>query len=738
MFFNLIDFSLFWFCKKPFVVKRILTPLTAYGKLTYKILLFMVAAGLVLYMFPRSGKFRYEYAKGRFWKHSVLIAGFDFPIIKTPEQLKTERDSVLRFFRPYFVLDSSLWDQDLSRFDADYQQLVPQLRDDYRFLHTGGRYPERVMMLKLGHHIQNRLKNLYQRGIIELPESMASVDEHFEFKLIRGNFAEPYGLSEMYTPKNAYRVLSDQVRRYMVDSLLLDVSANSSEYASFVSRLQLNRYLNPSVKYDQQRSDVERQNLQKQLSTTSGAVRMGQRIIGPGEMVDDQMMQVLDSYKAAFEANLLGDAGYTQILIGQILIVVSFFTGVLLFLYFFRHDVYQSNKSVLFILMMMVGMVFLARVSSTFYYIPMFVIPFTMLPITVRTFFDSRLALFIHIMTILLASFFAQNGFQFAFIQILVGVTAIFSLYRIERRSQLLKTSILIVLVYMLLYTSLFLWQEGDIRKINPVVYGHFAFNGGLLLLTYLVIYIIEKLFGFLSDVTLAELSNTNHPLLLKMAEMAPGTFHHSIQVGNLAVAAVKKIGGNPLLVYAGAMYHDIGKMEAPSMFTENQLSGFNPLTEMDLEDGARMVISHIENGARLARKHKLPEQIIDFIVTHQGTTRTKYFYNTYVNRHPDKQPDMTHFQYPGPIPFSKETAVLMMADSVEAASRSLVNYSDEEIDRLVERIVADQIEQGQFADAPLTFREMTQVKEVFKQRLKIMYHTRIQYPEIHHRQASK
>lgn len=712
-------------------MKKLNDLLKTYSKVSFKILLFVVAAGFVLYLFPRSGKFKFEYAKGRFWKHGVLIAGFDFPIIKTHDQLKQEKDSVLQNFRPYFVVDSTVWEQDLGKFDSWFHQIFPELRTDFSFLRSSNRYSGRLVSVKLGGYLQNQLKVIHRQGIIALPEELSSVGNDFEFKLITGNFSEPYGLSEVYTPKTAYRLLTDNFRKYLTDSMQMSLAPGYVDYNAFISRLQLNRFLTPSVKYDQQRSDIEKQTIEKQLSTTMGAVKMGQRIIGPGEMVDDNTLQILDSYKSAFETNLASTTGYTQILIGQILIVLSFFTGVLLFLFFFRHDVYENNKSVLFILMMIVGMVLLARISSTYHYIPIFIIPFAILPITIRTFFDSRLALFIHIMTVLLSSFFAQNGFQFAFIQILAGITAIFSLYRIERRSQLLKASIFITLVYVLLYTALFLWQEGDIKKIEPIIYGQFAFNGGLLLLTYLVIYIFEKMFGFLSDVTLAELSNTNHPLLLQMAEQAPGTFHHSIQVGNLAVAAVKRVGGNPLLVYAGAMYHDIGKMETPSLFTENQLSGYNPLNGMAFEQGAQLVISHIENGVKLARKHKLPDQIIDFIVTHQGTTKTKYFFNSFVNQFPDKVPNPQLFTYPGPTPFTKETTILMMADSVEAASRSLGNYSDAEIDKLVERIVADQIEQGQFVNAPITFKEMTEIKDVFKQRLKIMYHTRIQYPDI-------
>lgn len=691
--------------------------------------MFASAAATVFYLFPREGKFKYEFAKGRFWKHGVLISDFDFPILKTDDQIKNERDSTLKHFKPYFELDSLLHLDELDRFANDFAIGFPEIRKDYLFLKGISFTKNQTLAQQFQQVIEHELRSVYKAGIIELPDEYTQPNKTFEFKVIKGNYAEPYGFEEVYTPVSAYQRLQRNLTLWINDTLTTVTEPHADDVSSLISQLQLNKYIKPNITFNKSRTESEKQNLFKNAMYTAGAIKAGQRIIATGEMVDDRTFQVLTSYKAALESRLGTTGGYAQIMIGQLLIALAFFTSVYLFLYFFRPDVFNSNKSVAFILMLMVSMILMAKVSL--FYLSIFVIPFAILPITVRTFFDSRLALFIHIMTILLASFFAENSYHFVFLQIPAGITAIFGLVRIERRSQLLKASIFIVLVYSLLYTSLFLWQEGDIMKIEPTIYAKFGLNGALLLLTYLAIYIFEKVFGFVSDVSLAELSNTNHPLLLQLAENSPGTFHHSIQVGNLAVAAVKRIGGNPILVYAGAMYHDIGKMETPYLFTENQVSGINPLEHIELDKAAQLVIGHIETGVRLAKKHKLPQQIIDFIVTHQGTTKTKYFYNSFVNKHPKEIPDISLFTYPGPIPFTKETAILMMADSVEAASRSLKNYSDDEIDKLVEGIINDQMDQGQFMNAPITLKEISEVKEVFKRRLKIIYHSRVSYPEI-------
>ncbi len=698
-----------------------------YSIAIYRVIIFLIAVGLVVYLLPRRGKFPYEYAKGKPWRHEMLIAPFDFPIYKSQPALKKERDSLLNYFRPYFIVDEVIAMEEVRRLKTNLEEMQEDLTQKYAFLKTTVSKSDSTLWQVLIRLSAYQLEKIYAQGLIVLPDQYANADASFELILIKNNFAEPSGLSEFHNYQSAYQRLSlfifRQLRsRTKVEQLVLD---------NLVSDLQLNTYLEPNIKFDAERSQQERDQLLREVSLTSGIVLSAQRIVDKGEIINEQTAKILDSLKIEYEASIGGASGYYYILAGQILVTLLFFSLIFLFLYFFRKDVYKNNLSVSFMLLMVLGMLMLARLSNLFEFFPLYIIPFAILPIIIRTFFDSRLAFFMHVITVLLAAFFTQNSFEFVYMQVPIGLVAIFSLFRIVRREQLVRASIFIVLAYSAFYTAMALLQEGDLKTIDLSLYGHFAINGAFILLVYPLIYVFEKAFGFISDVTLVELSDTNHPLLRRLSEKAPGSFQHSLQVGNLAQEAVYKIGGNPLLVRAGAMYHDIGKVVSPIFFTENQSSGFNPHANLDYEKSAQLIIQHIESGVKIARRHKIPEQVIDFIRTHQGTTKTKYFYNSYVNEHPNEVPDISLFSYPGPTPFTKETAVLMMADAVEAASRSLKTYSDDEIEKLVENIINNQIKEDQFINAPITFREISQVKEVFKQKLKNIYHARIEYPEL-------
>jgi len=658
--------------------------------------------------------------------HSTLIAPFDFPIYKSTEELSNEKDSLLNSFRPYFVLDTSILRQQTAPFIETYNQTLVDLQSKYPNLFrkriNKKHYPEIIR-----ENILNNLQSVYQQGIISLPEQYLNAPPTFELYLIKGNIAEPYGLSEFSTQKAAYQTI---IINTLNDLGTMD-NVIFSETQAFLSDIQLNKYIHSNITFDNERTEIERQNLLKNISLTGGKVIAGQRIVDTGEIIDSRTVKILDSLKKVYEERLGSTTGYYLILIAQTLIITLFFTIIYLFLFYFRVDVYHNLLSVSFILMMVVLMVALASGIHALSRLPLFIIPFAILPIIVRIFFDSRLALFLYIITILISAFFASNSFLFVLLQIPAGIVAIFSLFRMVRRSQLVRAAIFIFFTYSLFYAGISLWQEGDIQKIDPRLFGQFAINAALILLAYPLIDIFERTFRFLSDVTLMELSDTNHPLLRMLAEKAPGTFQHSIQVANLAQEVAYKIGANPMLVRAGAMYHDIGKTVSPIYFTENQAAGLNPHADLDFEDSAKIIIDHIENGVKLARKEKLPEQIIDFIRTHQGTTKTKFFYNSYVNQHPDKDVDSTIFTYPGPTPFTKETAIVMMADAIEATSKSLKNYTDEEIDNLVENIINSELKEEQFKNAPITFKEITQAKEVLKLKLRNIYHARIEYPSI-------
>lgn len=680
-----------------------------------------------LYISP-SGKFQYEYAKGKPWKHATLIAPFDFPIYKTPAELKVERENALKNFKPYFTFQANQEDNFVDEFEREYNADRARLLSKYQFL-TDPLPGNADFNLYSGIrvHAKKVITNIYEKGVISLPEEYQGKPSSMVIMLIKNNFAEPYELGEFYTYQAAYRHLSSELTKYINNRS----TANPEDIDRFISDMQLNRYLESNLIFESERSEQEKEVLLQNISLTSGIVVSGQRIIDTGELITEDTGKILDSLKLEYEASLGKGVSQYFILLGQGFIVTLLFIIIFFFLYFFREDVYNKLSSVLFLLLMVVSMITLAQVAYRADTFPIYIIPFAILPIIIRIFFDSRLAFFLHVTTILMAAFFARNSFEFVIMQIPAGLTSMFSLYRMVRRSQLIRAALLIILTYSLFYAALSLWQEGDISRIDHNMFLQFFINGGLLLLVYPLIYIFEKLFGFLSDVTLVELADTNHPVLRRLAEKAPGTFQHSIQVGNLAQEAVYKIGGNPLLVRAGAMYHDIGKLGSPIFFTENQNNGLNPHEKMPYDESAQIVIHHIESGIKMAQKEKLPRQIIDFIATHQGTMQTKYFYNSFINQNPDEDVDISMFSYPGPTPFTKETAVLMMADSVEAASRSLKSYTDDEIDRLVENIINSQIAEDQFIEAPITFKEISQVKDIFKQKLKNIYHARIEYPEL-------
>lgn len=698
-----------------------------YNKLIFRILAFAIAILISAFFLPKSGQFKYEYEKGRPWRHANLIAPFDFPIYKSLPELKTERDSLLKHFRPYYTRDSTISDHIRQQIATLIPAKSTSLRQDYpMFFRSSDDHQAEITAIERA--IYTELQTIYAAGIIELSEEHRNMPkDRFELMLIRGNIAEPYGLSELYTAKQAYETL---IARVLKEFDYFSVSRSQKLY-NLLSGLELNKIIVPDIAYNAERTEQERQNTLRNLSFTTGKVITDQRIIGTGDIVDDHTDKIIQSLKREYEVRLGASSGISAILVGQLLILSILLSSIFLFLYFFRNDVYQNIRYISFILMMMLLMIIVGSVTARAMPSAYYIIPVTILPIILRTFFDSRLAFYVHVITVLILSFHANNSFQFAILHIPAGMVAIFTLLRMVRRSQIVRSMLFILLTYTLLQAGLTLWQEGNFTSFQFNPYGQFMMNGLLILLSYPLIYILEKTFGFVSDVTLLELSDTNHPLLRQMAEKTPGTFQHSIQVGNLAQEVAHKIGGNPMLVRAGAMYHDIGKMASPMFFTENQINNINPHSEMGFEESAQIIISHIENGIRLAHKNKLPQQIIDFIATHQGTTKARYFFNSYVNSHPGTKPDESKFTYPGPTPFTKETAILMMSDAVEASSRSLKNFSDKDIDDLVERIINIQIEERQFDNAPITFREIKESKEVFKKKLKSIYHARIEYPKL-------
>jgi len=485
-----------------------------------------------------------------------------------------------------------------------------------------------------------------------------------------------------------------------------------------------------NIFYDESKTESERNAALEKLSLTSGMVQRGELIISKGEVVSSEKYQVLESLKEKYETSQGTRKAYYTVLAGQIIIITIAFLVLFLILIYFRKDVGTSNKKLVLILSVLIIMILGTNLVVKYQVDYLYLLPFSLVPVIIRAFFDTRLAIYVHLVTVILAGFLVPDSFQFVFLQLIAGIIGVFSLYNLEKRSQIFLASLWIFLAYASIYTGKTLIEEGDITLVKPLNYAMFAGSSFLVILAYPLIFLMEKIFRMITDITLIELSNTNNKLLRELAQKAPGTFQHSLQVANLAEEAIYEIGGNALLIRVGALYHDIGKMDMPMFFIENQVSGINPHDELTYEESARIIISHVIKGVEMAKRHNLPEEIIDFIRTHHGTRKVEYFYIRQRKDFPDEVVDEKTFTYHGPIPFSKETAVLMMADSVEAASRSLQKPDEEKINNLVSGIIAKQVETNQFINSDITLRDITTVEKILKSKLKNIYHIRIAYPE--------
>lgn len=703
-----------------------------YIKVVAIFVVFAAAVVLSTYLLPREKKFRYEYHTGSVWLHDNLVSRFSFSIYKTEAELKTEYDSIEKRIKPYFKFNNYELSEKLDLFKIDFDRRWISfsmeefgIGEELSYLQGAKYESNRMLQLQYRQMIYALFESAYLQGVIHQPDQEElNLMPDIPIKLVQGNIAKEIKFGDLYSIRSAYQ----HIRKTIDDQLAAGNSMQLKKYKRFFTELDINKYLFANVTYEPETTNRERQALLRAVSLATDFIPEQTRIISNGEIVTPEKSQILDSYKREYEQQS-GNVNTLIVKLGRSLVIIILFMVVYLFIYNFRREILSELKKVVFILFLMVFMLFLASAASQFEYINFYIVPFAILPIVLRTFFDERVALFVHIITVLLASFLAPNSFEFVFITILAGMVALFSLTNLYRRSKFFLSAIIIVVTYSLSYVGLSVIQEGSFSLIDLKNFTYFGFNGILVLLSFLLIYIFEKVFGFLSDTSLMELSDTNQPLLRQLAESAPATFQHSMQVANLSEDAIRKIGGNPMLMRAGALYHDIGKTIDPSYFTENQGGGANPHANKDLKESARIIIDHVTKGKELAKKHSLPQPIIDFILTHHGTSTTKYFLRTFQNQNPDKEVVVEDFQYPGPRPLSKETAVLMMADSVEAASRSLPTYSKESISELVERIINSQMDEGQFEDADITFKDIKKVKEVFKARLNTIYHARIAYP---------
>ena len=673
-----------------------------------RIFLFLAALVFLVLILPKEGKFKFEFIKGKPWMHDDLIAPFDFAILKSPEEIKKEQILLLDNQKPYFRYNKDLVESQRKTMNSDFNKRW-DLENSEKPDVEGIKEKSQRIVLSL-------YDSIMSRGILETVPEIASKPTEFPIYIIRENELEEKKTGDFFTIKSADEYIHAVVsKQHDLDKNLLIAVLENAIFQNFT--------------YDKITTEKEKDELLARVSTTRGLVQSGERIISRGELVNGEKFQILQSLKIEYESKLGTSFKFAGILAGQIILLAVSLFSLFLFLYFFRVDIFGENKIIVLVLLLIISMVAAATLVLKYTPVYVYLIPVCLGPIIIAVFTDTRLALFSHLITIIIIGFLVPNSYEYVFLQLFAGIVTILSTVKLERRSQFFFTSLMIFLVYSIIYTGMTLIKEGSLHDINYFYFGLFGGSALLTLFSYPIIFIFEKLFGMITNVTLLELSNTNNKLLRELALRAPGTFQHSMQMANLAEDAIHEIGGNPLLVRTGAMYHDIGKMEDPLYFVENQTTGLNPHDELTREESAEIIIEHIPKGVEKAKRHNLPEQIIDFIRTHHGTRRTEYFYTLAKRENPDEEIDERIYTYPGPEPFSKETAVLMMADTVEAASRSLKNPDEASIDKLVEAVINKQMESHQFDNAEITLRDIRRIKQIFKKKLMNIYHLRIEYP---------
>jgi len=669
-----------------------------------KILVFMIAAAIIVWQIPRERKFRFDFQKGKPWQKESLFAPFDFAIYKPADMLEQERKELLQNVHPYFVKQNDITAKAVKNF-SDQLDLI---------FGTAGRDT-------LGSLVKSNLIKIFdsiqQTGILAYDPVLEKMEIAAQINFVNDKVMTVRSLNDFYTLKSAY------------DSAMLYLSKTDSIFLNRNAELLAEAFVQ-NVIHDPEMTRKEQENVLGNLSLTRGMIQQDELIISEGEIVDDQNYNLLISLQKAYEQRLGTQAEQNALLFGQLIIVLTIMTALFLFLKIIRPDVFDQLKKINMILLLMLLILlpsfFILESQKNLIYL----MPFGLLPIILITFFDTRITMMVHLLTIILMGLVVPDPFMFLLLQLIVGFVVLFGLVNHNKRIYYFRTSVLIFIGYLLVYSGFILIQEGDLKNVGWDQLGSFALSSLFTMLALPLIYMLERLFGTITDLTLLELSNTNTPLLRQLAQKAPGTFQHSMQVANLSEEALYEIGGDTLLARTGALYHDIGKMDNPVYFIENQMGGYNPHDDVSFAESAQIIIDHVRKGIEKARKAKLPEQIIDFIRTHHGNRRVEYFYFMEQKQNPGLTLDERDFSYHGPIPFSKETAVVMMADSVEAASRSIKNPTEQKINDLIENIINKQMETNQFVNANITLKEINTVKKVLKKKLMNIYHVRIAYPD--------
>ncbi|MGI9551483.1 MAG: HD family phosphohydrolase [Aurantibacter sp.] len=669
--------------------------------LIYKCLLYIASVCFIVFFFPKGGQFKYEFQKGRPWQYENLYAPFDFSINKNRDDVLKEQQRVQDEKLDYYTYDAEEPQEVRASFETRFPTIFSSNNYSGRQLRT---------LKKTGEEI---LDDLYEFGVVRTKAKGTVFKDIYLVKhqeAIRINYNSLRSISHLESS---------------IDALLKrrGLSSFSPGFQKLFTGL-----IKPNVSFDKDLTQKAVQSELSKISHTRGTVSEGELVIARGEVVEAENLNVLNSLKAEFESELWADNNYYYILSGYTVLVTLVLMMLFLFLKKYRREIFDNNTKVTFIFFNMVLMVFITTLVVKYNEAYIFVVPLCILPLIIKTFFDARLALFVHVLAVLILGFVVPNSYEYIFLQIIAGIVTILTVAQLYKRANLFISVGQITLIYMVGYLAFHTIHEGNLSNIEWFTIGLFLLNGMITLFVQPLIYIYEKMFGLVSDVSLLELSDTNSKLLKELSNKAPGTFHHSLQVSNLAEAAANEIGANAMLVRVGALYHDIGKMENPTFYTENQITNVNPHDEISPRESTKIIVDHVIRGIEIARKNNLPDRVIDFIRSHHGTTTVYYFYKR--QQEIEENVDQDDFKYPGPLPFSKETAILMMADSVEAASKSLKNPTFLIIDEFVDKIIAGQMTAHQFVNADITFKEIETVKKILKQKLTNIYHLRVEYPE--------
>jgi len=689
---------------KKFNTKNFINTLYQNHALIYKIFLFIFTTFAIVYLFPKGGHFKYEFQKGKPWQYDNLYAPFDFAIQKPQEKIDREKQQIELNKLLYFTYNEGV----IERVKTNFKDKVSKTLQDtiLRGFNRRGAI----------NFAEKCIDKIYNTGYLEKDDrNKASAKQIITLR--KGNTISEIVFDKLITSNNLQTHIKDHFKN------------SSYRFLENYFTSVFLEVLEPNVYYDEELTQKLLEEELNKISYTEGLITENERIISKGDVVEGKKYEILNSLKSEYKSQLWSESNYNWIVFGYTLLVALALLMLLLFLKKYRQQVFENNTKVTFIFFNILLMVLLVTLVVKYRAEYLYVVPLIILPILLKAFFDARLGLFTHVLTVLLLGFIVPNSFEFIFLQIIAGIVTILTVSELYKRANLFVSISQITLIYMIAYFAFSIIQEGNTQQLNWEYFGLFALNGVLSFLSLFLILIYEKVFGLVSDVSLLELSNTNSKLLRELAEKAPGTFQHSMQVANLAEASANEIGANAMLVRTGALYHDIGKMLNPMYFTENQTTSVNPHNELTPRDSAKIIIDHVIEGIELAKKNRLPDRIIDFIRTHHGTTLVYYFYKKQQTLDIDDL-DIEEFTYGGPIPFSKETAILMMCDASEAASKSIKEPSAQLIDELIEKIVDTQMESGQFMNADITFKEIETTKKVIKKKLNNIYHLRVEYPE--------